>query len=287
VNFSPYYVRRIFRRKKRLDWREAAVISDRPMHRDEYNRDEFPNESKPDRPDFNKVFAKELGKQPNDWMDGMKPHRLINYTVSEDLLKAAALEADRLTTMLNRPEISPESLYIQWEKTALLHHALRHQSHYVSLTEQTKDALVARLGATSWRIRDFLRFAYQDAKKINFREAHLKIAHMIVDSLTTKEAHQQWGDIDKAELARCLLAVGKQPEALSCVEQAWACALADEDSPKAYRCAMLAGDIAMRTGDFPKAAIYFQYVLQELTKRPRANAQAITNLKAKLGEVRV
>ena len=256
------------------------------MHRDEYNRDELPNESKPNRPDFNAIFAKELGKQPNDWMDGMKPSPLINYTVSEDLLKAAALEAERLTTMLNRPEISPEGLYVQWEKTALLHHALRHQSHYVSLTEQTKDALVARLGATSWRIRDFLRFAYQDAKKINFREAHLKIAHMIVDSLTTKEAHQQWGDIDKAELARCLVAVGKQPEALICVEQAWAHSLADPASPRAYRCALLAGDIALRTGDFPKAAHYLQIVVLYLNKRPRANRLLIDNLKAKLGEVR-
>jgi hypothetical protein len=256
------------------------------MHRDENNRDEFPNESKPDRPDFNKVFAKELGKQPNDWMDGMKPHRLINYTVSEDLLKAAALEAERLIAMLNRPEISPEAIYVQWEKTALLHHTFRHQCRYASLTEQTKDALVARLGATSWRIRDFLRFAYQDAKKTNFREAHLKVAHMIVNSLTTKEAHQQWGDIDKAELARCLLAVGKQPEALSCVEQAWAYVLADRDSPRAYRCALLAGDIAMRTGDFAKAAYYFQIVLSYLKQRPRANALLIGNLKAKLGEVR-
>jgi tetratricopeptide (TPR) repeat protein len=256
------------------------------MHRDEYNRDELPNESKTGRPDFNAIFAKELGKQPYDWMDGMKPSPLINYTVSEDLLKAAALEADRLTKMLNRPEISPEALYIQWEKTALLHHALRHQSHYVSLTEQTKDALVARLGATSWRIRDFLRFAYQDAKKTKFREAHLKIALMIVDSLTTKEAHQQWGDIDKAELAKCLLAVGKQPEALSCVEQAWAYSLADPASPRAYRCALLAGEIAMRTGDFPKAAHYYQIVVSYLNKRPRANALLIGNLRAKLGEVR-
>ena len=256
------------------------------MHRDEYNRDELPNESKPNRPDFNAIFAKELGKQPYDWMDGMKPSPLINYTVSEDLLKAAALEADRLTTMLHRPEISPEALYVQWEKTALLHHTFRHQSRYVSLTEQTKDALVARLGATSWRIRDVLRFAYQDAKKINFREAHLKIAHMIVDSLTTKEAHQQWGDIDKAELARCLVAVGKQPEALICVEQAWAHSLADPDSPRAYRCALLAGEIAMRTGDFPKAAHYFQIVVSYLNKRPRANRLLIDNLKAKLGEVR-
>ncbi len=73
------------------------------MHRDENNRDEFPNGPKPSSPDFNEIFAKELGKQPNDWMDGMKPHRLINYTVSEDLLKAAALEADRLVAILNRP----------------------------------------------------------------------------------------------------------------------------------------------------------------------------------------
>jgi hypothetical protein len=48
----------------------------------------------------------------------------------------------------------------------------------------------------------------------------------------------------------------------------------------------LAGDIAMRTGAFPKAAHYFELVLQELGKRPRANTQAIANLKAKLGEVR-
>jgi tetratricopeptide (TPR) repeat protein len=256
------------------------------MHRDENNQDELPNESKPGRPDFNKVFAKELGKQPNDWMDGMKPHRLINYTVSEDLLKAAALEADRLIAMLNQPEISPDAIYVQWEKTALLHHTFRHQSRYVSLTEQTKDALVSRHGATSWRIREFLRLAYQAVKKINFREAHLKIALMIVDSLTTKEAHQQWGDIDKAELARCLLAVGKQPEALSCVEQAWAYSLADPDSPRAYRCALHAGEIAMRTGDFPKAAHYYQIVVSYLNKRPRANALLIGNLKAKLGEVR-
>ncbi len=256
------------------------------MHRDENNRDELPNGSKPSRPDFNKVFAKELGKQPNDWMDGMKPHRLINYTVSEDLLKAAALEADRLIAMLNRPEISPEALYIQWEKAALLHHTFRHQCRYASLTEQTKEALVARLGATSWRIRDFLRFAYQDAKKTNFREGHLKIALMIVDSLTTKEAHQQWGDIDNSELAKCLLAVGKQSEALTCVEQAWAYSIADPASPRAYRCALLAGEIAMRTGDFPKAANYYQIVLQYLKQRPRASRLLIDNLKAKLGEVR-
>jgi tetratricopeptide (TPR) repeat protein len=256
------------------------------MHRDENNRDDNRSDPTPIRPDFNEVFAKELGKQPNDWMHGMKPSPLINYTVSEDLLKAAALEADRLIAMLARPEIPPEALYVQWEKTALLHHTFRHQCRYASLTEQTKDALVARLGATSWRIRDFLRFAYQDAKKTNFREAHLKIALMIVDSLTTKEAHQQWGDIDKADLARCLLAVGKQPEALSCVEQAWAHSLADPASPRAYRCALLAGEIAMRTGDFPKAAHYFQIVVSYLNKRPRANRLLIDNLKAKLGEVR-
>ena len=256
------------------------------MHRDEYNRDEIRNESKTGRPDFNEVFAKELGKQPNDWMDGMKPHRLINYTVSEDLLKAAALEADRLIAMLNRPEISPEAIYVQWEKTALLHHTFRHQCRYVSLTEQTKDALVARHGATSWRIREFLRLAYQAVKKINFREAHLEIAQMVVASLATKEAMQQWGDNDKAEVAECLLALGKQEEALSCVEQAWAHALADPASPRAYRCALLAGDIAMRTGDFPKAAHYYQLVLQYLKLRPRANRLLIDNLKAKLGEVR-
>jgi hypothetical protein len=256
------------------------------MHRDEYNRDELRNESKTGRPDFNAIFAKELGKQPNDWMDGMKPHRLINYTVSEDLLKAAALEADRLIAVLNRPEISPEAIYVQWEKTALLHHTFRHQSRYVSLTEQTKDALVARYGATSWRIRDFLRLAYQAVKKINFREAHLEIAQMIVDSLTTKEAHQQWGDIDKAEVAECLLALSKQEQALSYVEQAWAHSLADPDSPRAYRCALLAGDIAMRTGDFPKAAHYFHIILQYLKQRPRANRILIDNLKAKFGEVR-
>ena len=256
------------------------------MHRDENNRDESPNKSKPSSPDFNKVFAKELGKQPNDWLETMMPSPLINYTVSEDRLQAAALEAERLIAMLARPEIPPEALYVQWEKTALLHHALRHQFRYASLTEQTKDALVARYGATSWRIRDFLRLAYQAAKKINFREAHLDIAQMIVASLATKEAHQQWGDIDKAEVAECLLAVGKQPEALKCVEQAWGHSLADPDSPRAYRCALLAGDIAMRTGDFPKAAHYFQIILQYLKQRPRANRLLIDNLKAKLGEVR-
>ena len=257
------------------------------MHRDENDRDEKPHDPSPAGTDFNAVFAKELGKQPNDWLHGMKPSQLINYTVSEDRLKAATSEADKLIAMLARPEIPPEALYVQWEKTALLHHALRHQCRYASLTGQTKDALVARYGATSWRIRDFLRLAYQAAKKINFRQAHLEIAQMIVASLATKEAHQQWGDIDKAEVAECLLALGKQEQALSCVEQAWAYALADADSPQAYRCALLAGDIAMRTGDFPKAAIYFQVVLQELGKRPRANAVLIANLKAKLGEVRI
>jgi tetratricopeptide (TPR) repeat protein len=257
------------------------------MHRDENNRDEKPHDPSPAGTDFNAVFAQELGKQPNDWLHGMKPSPLINYTVNEDRLKAAASEADKLIAMLARPEIPPEALYVQWEKTALLHHALRHQCRYASLTGQTKDALVARYGATSWRIRDFLRLAYQAAKKINFRQAHLEIAEMIVASLTTRDALHQWGDTDKAEVAECLLALGKQEEALSCVELAWAQALADADSPQAYRCATLAGDIAMRTGDFPKAAIYFQVVLQELTKRPRANAQAITNLKAKLGEVRI
>ena len=257
------------------------------MHRDKNHRDEKPQDPSPAGTDFNAVFAQELGKQPNDWLEGMKPSPLINYTVNEDRLKAAASEADKLIAMLARPEIPPEALYVQWEKTALLHHALRHQCRYASLTGQTKDALVARYGATSWRIRDFLRLAYQAAKKINFRQAHLEIAQMIVASLATKEAHQQWGDIDKAEVAECLLALGKQEQALSCVEQAWAYALADADSPRAYRCATLAGDIAMRTGDFPKAAIYFQVVLHELTKRPRANAQAIANLKAKLGEVRI
>jgi len=256
------------------------------MHRDENNRDELPNGSKPNSTDFNEVFAKELGKHPNDWLETMMPSPLINYTVSEDRLKAAASEAERLIAMLARPEIPPEALYVQWEKTALLHHALRHQFRYASLTEQTKEALVARYGATSWRIRDFLRLAYQAAKKINFREAHLDIAQMIVASLTTKEAHQQWGDIDKAEVAECLLAVGKQPEALKCVEQAWGHSLADPDSPRAYRCALLAGEIALRTGDFPKAAHYLQIVVTYLNKRPRANRLLIDNLKAKLGEVR-
>jgi hypothetical protein len=256
------------------------------MHRDENNRDEFPNGSNPSNTDFNEVFSKELGKQPNDWLETMMPSPLINYTVSEDRLKAAASEAERLIAMLTRPEIPPEALYVQWEKTALLHHALRHQFRYASLTEQTKDALVARYGATSWRIRDFLRLAYQAAKKINFRQAHLDIAQMIVASLATKEAHQQWGDIDKAEVAECLLALGKQEQALSCVEQAWAYSLADPDSPRAYRCALLAGEIAMRTGDFPKAAYYFQIVLKYLKQRPRANALLIGNLRAKLGEVR-
>jgi hypothetical protein len=80
--------------------------------------------------------------------------------------------------------------------------------------------------------------------------------------------------------------VGKQPEALNCVEQAWAHSLADPASPRAYRCALLAGEIAMRTGDFPKAAHYYQIVVTYLNKRPRANALLIGNLKAKLGEVR-
>jgi hypothetical protein len=80
--------------------------------------------------------------------------------------------------------------------------------------------------------------------------------------------------------------VGKQPEALSCVEQAWTDSLADPASPRAYRCALLAGDIAMRTGDFQKAAHYFQIVVSYLNKRPRASRLLIDNLKAKLGEVR-
>jgi hypothetical protein len=42
----------------------------------------------------------------------------------------------------------------------------------------------------------------------------------------------------------------------------------------------------MRTGAFAKAAHNFELVLQNLKQRPRANALAIANLKAKLGEVR-
>ena len=257
------------------------------MHQDKNNRDEKPNNPSPSGTDFNAVFAKELGKQPNDWMDGMSPQRLINYTVSEDRLKAAAFEADNLTAMANRPESSPEALYVQWEKAALNHHSYRHQSCYTRLTAQTRDALITRLGANSWRIRDFLQFAYQDVKKTDFRKARLEIAQMIVASLTTKEAVQQWGDNDKAEYAKCLLALGRQEEALSYVEQAWADALADPDSPQAYRCAILAADIAMRTGDFPKAAHYYRIILNYLKLRPYTNALPIANLTAKLGEVRV
>ena len=197
-----------------------------------------------------------------------------------------AHELDTLIALLDIPDMGYEVLQAQWEKTAQLLHATRQQSRYARITEQLSEVLIARYGATSWRIRDFLQYAYRAAKKTDFREARLEIAEMIVASLTNKDALHQWGDTDKAEHAECLLALGRQDEALICVEQAWADALAEVDSPRAYRCAMLAGDIAMRTGDFPKAAIYFQIVLQELTKRPRANAQAIANLKAKLGEVR-
>ena len=256
------------------------------MHQDKNNRDEKPNNPSPSGTDFNAIFAKELGKQPKDWMDGMSPQRLINYTVSEDRLEAAAFEADNLTAMVNRPASSPEALYVQWEKAALLHYSLRYQCRYTSLTEQTRDALIARLGADSWRIRDFLQFAYRDVRKTNFRKARLEIAQMIVASLTTKEAIQQWGDNDKAEYAKCLLALGKQDDALRYVEQAWVDALADPDSPRAYRCAMLAADIAMRTGDFPKAAHYYQIILNYLKLRPDTNALPIANLTAKLGEVR-
>jgi hypothetical protein len=256
------------------------------MHRDEYNRDELRNESKTGRPDFNAIFAKELGKHPNDWLDTMVPHRLINYGISEERIKAAAHQADALNSMLALQEINLEALYLQWEKTALLLYGIRDQTRYAHITEQTKDALVARHGATSWRIRDFLQHAYLAVKRTDFRKARLGIAQMIVESLTTKEAHQQWGDNDKAEFAESLLTLGKQEEALNYAEQAWACSLADADSPRAYRCALLAGDTAMRTGDFPKAAHYYQLVLQYLKLRPRANALQITNLKAKLGEVR-
>ncbi len=256
------------------------------MHRDEYNRDNDLKKSKHGRPDFNEVFAKELGKHPNDWLDTMVPHRLINYGISEERIKAAAHQADALTSMLALQETNLESLYLQWEKTALLLYGIRDQTRYAYITEQTKEALVARYGVTSWRIRDFLQHAYLAVKRIDFRKARLGIAQMIVESLTTKEAQQQWGDNDKAEFAESLLALGKQEEALSYAEQAWACSLADPDSPRAYRCALLAGDTAMRTGDFPKAAHYYQIVIQYLNKRPRANALLISNLRAKLGEVR-
>ena len=256
------------------------------MHRDENNRDEKPHDPSPAGTDFNAVFAQELGKQPNDWLEGMKPHRLVNYGVSQERLMAMAHELDTLIALLDIPEIGYEALQTQWEKTAQLLHATRHQDRYTRITEQMSEVLIARYGATSWRIRDFLQYAYRAAKKTDFKQARLEIAEMIVASLTTRDALHQWGDTDKAEHAECLLALGRQEEALIFMEQAWAQALADEDSPRAYRCAMLAGDIAMRTGDFPKAANYFQLVLQELIKRPRANAPAIANLKAKLGEVR-
>ena len=256
------------------------------MHRDENHRDEKPHDPSPAGTDFNTVFANELGKQPDDWLEGMKPYRLVNYSVNQERLMAMAHELDTLLALLDIPEIGYEALYAQWEKTAQLLHATRQESRYTRIAEQMSEVLIARYGPTSWRIRDFLQYATRAAKKTDFREARLEIAEMVVASLTTKDAQQQWADNDKAEQAECLLALGKQEEALSCVEQAWAQALADADSPRAYRCATLAGDIAMRTGDFPKAAIYFQVVLQELTKKPRANAQAIANLKAKLGEVR-
>ena len=257
------------------------------MHRDDNHRDEKPHNPSPGGTDFNTVFANELGKHPDDWLEGMKPHRLVNYGVSQERLMAMAHELDTLIALLDIPEIGYEALQTQWEKTAQLLHATRHQDRYTRITEQMSEVLIARYGATSWRIRDFLQYAYRAVKKTDFRQARLEIAEMIVASLTTRDALHQWGDADKAEHAECLLALGRQEEALIFMEQAWAQALADEDSPRAYRCATLAGDIAMRTGDFPKAAIYFQVVLQELGKRPRANAQAITNLKAKLGEVRV
>ncbi len=257
------------------------------MHRDENNRDEKPHDPSPAGTDFNRVFAKELGKQPKDWMDGMKECRLVNPVIKQEQLEAMAHELDTLIAMLDIPEIGFEVLHDQWEKTVQLLHATRHHSRYTRIAEQMKETLIARCGATSWRVRDFLQHAYRAAQKTDFREALLEIAEMIVASLTTKEAHQQWGDNDKAEYAECLLALGQQAEALRYTEQAWAHALADEDSPRAYRCAMLAGDIAMRTGDFPKAANYFQVILQNLEKRPRTNAHAIENLKAKLGEVRV
>ena len=256
------------------------------MHRDENQRDETPHDSQPIGTDFNKVFGKELGKQPDDWKDGMKVSPLVNYGVSQERLMAMAHELDTLLALLDIPEISLEVLLAQWEKTDQLLYATRHQSRYARITEQMAEALAARYGATSWRIRDFLRHAYLTVKKTNFLEARLEIAEMVVASLTTKDALQQWGDHDKAEVAECLLVLGRQGEALSCLEQAWACALADEDSPKAYRCATLAGDIAMRTGAFARAAHYFELVLQHLKQRPRANAVAIANLKAKLGEVR-
>ena len=257
------------------------------MHRDKNNRDGKPHEPSPAGTDFNTVFANELGKQPDDWLVGMKQFRLVNYGISDERIEAMAHELDTLIAMLDIPEVSFEVLHNQWEKTAQLLHATRHQSRYTRIAEQMKETLIARCGATSWRVRDFLQHAYRAAQKTDFREARLEIAEMIVASLTTKEAHQQWGDTDKAEHAECLLALGQQDEALRSTEQAWAHALADEDSPRAYRCAMLAGDIAMRTGNFPKAANYFQVILQNLERRPRANAQAIANLKAKLGEVRV
>ena len=287
MNFSPYYVRRIFRGEKRLERREVAVISDRPMHRDENNRDEKPHDSTPVGTDFNTVFAKELGKQPDDWLAGVKECRLVNHGINQKQSQAAARENDILIFMLEIPEISFEVLHAQWEKTAQLLHAIRQQDRYTRIAEQMKEMLIARCGATSWRIRDFLQHAYRAAKKTDFREARLEIAEMIVASLTTKDALHQWGDTDKAEHIECLLALGDQDEALRYAEHAWDNALADEDSPRAYRCAMLAGDIAMRTGDFKKAANYFQPILQNLQKKPRANAEAIKNLQAKLGESRV
>ena len=48
------------------------------MHRDENHRDEKPHDPSPAGTDFNAVFAQELGKQPNDWLEGMKSSPLIN-----------------------------------------------------------------------------------------------------------------------------------------------------------------------------------------------------------------
>jgi hypothetical protein len=73
----------------------------------------------------------------------------------------------------------------------------------------------------------------------------------------------------RSRAAKCLLALGRQDEALRYVEQAWdGTALPDPKiSPRPIDVPCSPGDIAMRTGDFPKAAHHYQIVPQILKSR--------------------
>ena len=273
--------------KKGFERREAFIIPDRPMNRDANNEEGKPDEPHPAETDFNLVFAQELGKHPEDWLKGMKQIKLINHTGLRERCLAAAPEIERLASMLDTPETVLAALCVQWDKTARLVLNLRRESRYIGFAQQMTQAIITRFGPESWRIRRFLLRAYAIIPENQLLEARLAISALIVANLKTANDRQQWGDIDKARQTECLLALGRQEEALKCAEQAWADALTDKDSPRAYRCATLAGDIAMRLADFPRAADYFQHLLKRLQTKSQTDIEAIADLKAKLGEVRV